>query len=79
MLKFQLMIYEAKELIKKILPPFFLYFYHFILSFLGALIYRFPSKKLILIGVTGTNGKTTVTEMIAQILQKAGKKIALLN
>lgn len=73
------MIYEAKELIKKILPPFFLYFYHFILSFLGALIYRFPSKKLILIGVTGTNGKTTVTEMIAQILQKAGKKIALLN
>jgi len=68
-----------KELIKKILPKFVLSFYHFILALLGALIYGFPSKKLILIGVTGTNGKTTTTEMIASIFEKAGKKIALLN
>jgi UDP-N-acetylmuramoyl-L-alanyl-D-glutamate--2,6-diaminopimelate ligase len=54
-----------KEFLKKILPNFVLSFYHFILAFLGALIYGFPSKKLILIGVTGTNGKTTTTEMIA--------------
>jgi UDP-N-acetylmuramoyl-L-alanyl-D-glutamate--2,6-diaminopimelate ligase len=68
-----------KEILKKILPNFVLSFYHFILAFLGALIYGFPSKKLILIGVTGTNGKTTTTEMIAEIFEKAGKKIALLN
>jgi UDP-N-acetylmuramoyl-L-alanyl-D-glutamate--2,6-diaminopimelate ligase len=68
-----------KEFLKKFLPSFVLSFYHFILAFLGALIYGFPSKKLILIGVTGTNGKTTTTEMIASIFEKAGKKIALLN
>jgi len=68
-----------KEILKKFLPKFVLSFYHFILAFLGALIYGFPSKKLILIGVTGTNGKTTTTEMIASIFEKAGKKIALLN
>jgi UDP-N-acetylmuramoyl-L-alanyl-D-glutamate--2,6-diaminopimelate ligase len=68
-----------KEFLKKFLPNFVLSLYHFILAFLGALIYGFPSKKLILIGVTGTNGKTTTTEMIASIFEKAGKKIALLN
>ena len=68
-----------KDFLKKILPNFILSFYHFILPFLGALIYGFPSKKLILIGVTGTNGKTTTTEMIREIFEKAGKKIALLN
>ena len=68
-----------KEILKSFLPVFVLSFYHFILAFFGALIYGFPSKKLILIGVTGTNGKTTTTEMVASIFEKAGKKIALLN
>jgi UDP-N-acetylmuramoyl-L-alanyl-D-glutamate--2,6-diaminopimelate ligase len=68
-----------KEKLKKFLPQGLLSLYHFFLSFLGALIYGFPSKKLILIGVTGTNGKTTTTEMIAEIFEKAGKKVALLN
>jgi len=70
---------EIKSLIKKILPSFLISFYHFLLAFFGALIYRFPSKKLKLIGVTGTNGKTTTTEMIVEIFEKTGKKIALLN
>ena len=68
-----------KELVKKLIPPFLLSFYHFILAFLGAIIYRFPARRLRVIGVTGTNGKTTVTEMISKILEEAGYKIALLN
>jgi len=68
-----------KELIKKFLPQRVLDFYHFILPFFGALIYRFPSRKIKVIGVTGTNGKTTTTEMVAKIFEKAGYKIALLN
>jgi len=78
-----------KDLIKKFVPAFLLDFYHFILSFLGALIYGFPSrlrqgfggqaKKLRVIGVTGTNGKTTTIEMIAKIFEEDGYKIALLN
>jgi len=68
-----------KNFLKKLIPNFLLSFYHFILAFLGAIIYRFPSKNLILIGITGTNGKTTTSEMITSIFEKAGYKIALLN
>jgi hypothetical protein len=35
-----------KEKIKKILPKSLISIYHFILAFLGALIYGFPSKKI---------------------------------
>jgi UDP-N-acetylmuramoyl-L-alanyl-D-glutamate--2,6-diaminopimelate ligase len=68
-----------KEFLKKFVPGFLLNFYHFILAFLGAIIYRFPSKKIKVIGVTGTNGKTTVTEMISEIFEEADYKVALLN
>src|SRR4030042_1290345 len=68
-----------KNLIKKFIPPFLLDFYHFSLAFLGALIYQFPSKDLKIIGVTGTNGKTTTVEMISKILEEADYKVALIN
>jgi UDP-N-acetylmuramoyl-L-alanyl-D-glutamate--2,6-diaminopimelate ligase len=63
--------------IKKFIPPFIFEFlsptYHWIYSFLGALIYRFPSNHLILVGVTGTNGKTTVVHMLSSILSLTDK------
>jgi len=53
--------------------------YHFCVAYLSALYYGFPSRKLIVIGVTGTKGKSSVTEMINAILEEAGYKTALLN
>lgn len=41
--------------------------------------YNNPSKKLKLIGVTGTNGKTSVTYMMKAILEKAGYKVGLIG
>lgn len=41
--------------------------------------FGFPAKKLRLIGVTGTNGKTSVTYMIKSILEKAGHKVGLIG
>lgn len=41
--------------------------------------YGMPHKKFKLIGVTGTNGKTTVTYLVKHILEHAGKKIGLIG
>jgi len=69
----------VKELLKKVLPSFIFNWYHFSLAFLGALIYGFPSRKLNVIGVTGTKGKTTTVEMIKEIFEEAEKKTASIS
>ncbi|MDD5144578.1 MAG: UDP-N-acetylmuramoyl-L-alanyl-D-glutamate--2,6-diaminopimelate ligase [Candidatus Pacebacteria bacterium] len=68
-----------KELIKRFIPPFLLSWYHYLLVFSGALVYGFPSRKLIVIGVTGTKGKSTVVEFCHQIFLEAGFKVASLS
>ena len=49
------------------------------LAIISSNFYKNPSKKLKLIGVTGTKGKTTTTFMIKEILEKAGKKVGLIG
>ena len=46
--------------------------YHKIKGMIAALIYFFPGDKMIIIGVTGTNGKTTTVNLITNILNAAG-------
>ena len=46
---------------------------------LANIFYEFPSKELYLIGVTGTNGKTTVTHLIENIFEHAGKPCGLIG
>ena len=55
------------------------YWYHLILAYVGALIYCFPSRKIFVLGITGTKGKTTTIELINAALERAGKKTALLS
>jgi len=69
----------VKELIKKFIPSFLLDWYHRSLALLGALVYRFPSKSIKVIGVTGTNGKTTVINLTTRILEEAGYRVATLS
>jgi UDP-N-acetylmuramoyl-L-alanyl-D-glutamate--2,6-diaminopimelate ligase len=64
---------------RRLIPSQLLSFYHLALSFLGALFYGFPSRRLRVIGVTGTNGKTTVVQLISHILETAGYKTGYLS
>jgi UDP-N-acetylmuramoyl-L-alanyl-D-glutamate--2,6-diaminopimelate ligase len=70
---------ELKKSLVAMLPPWFLEAYHLSLAYLGALVYGFPSRKLRVIAVTGTKGKSSTTEMLNAIFENNGEKTALLN
>jgi UDP-N-acetylmuramoyl-L-alanyl-D-glutamate--2,6-diaminopimelate ligase len=70
-----------KKTIKKILPaPLFGMLstgYHFLLGWGAALLYGLPARKLFVIGITGTKGKSSTAEMVNAILEEAGYRTAL--
>lgn len=49
------------------------------LAFLATNFYDNPSQKLQLVGITGTNGKTTIASLLYQLFKKAGYKVGLLS
>lgn len=59
---------------RKLLAP-----YHFAWAKLSALWYGFPARKLVVIGVTGTKGKSSVAEMLHTVFTNDGYKTALVG
>ena len=49
------------------------------MAFMAANYFENPSQKLQLIGITGTNGKTTIASLLYQLFKKAGFKVGLLS
>jgi len=49
------------------------------LAYVASALYNFPARKLRVIGVTGTDGKTTTTSMIHHILTEAGFKTGMIS
>ncbi|MFA5358705.1 MAG: UDP-N-acetylmuramyl-tripeptide synthetase [Patescibacteria group bacterium] len=66
-----------KRLLKEIIPKQIFFLYHYCLAILAAVVYRFPANKMIIIGVTGTSGKTTTSYLTAQLLEAAGYRVGL--
>ena len=65
--------------IKKIISPTnpLRLFWHFLWDFGATIFYRFPSREITIVGITGTNGKTTTANLVAKILETNGEKVAL--
>lgn len=53
--------------------------YHWLEALVAAVWFRFPSRKLTVIGVTGTDGKTTTTTLIYEILKANGCKVSMIT
>jgi UDP-N-acetylmuramoyl-L-alanyl-D-glutamate--2,6-diaminopimelate ligase len=64
-----------KKILRKILPESLILWTHKLRAILAAYWYGFPAKKMIVVGVTGTNGKTTTVTLITKILEEAGHKV----
>lgn len=62
---------------KKFIPQKLKNYYHLAQAILANLICGFPSGKIKVVGITGTNGKTTTTQMITKILEESGAKVAM--
>src|SRR3989338_8831245 len=68
-----------KKFVKRFLPEKVVLLYHYFLSAIATVLYGFPSKKMIIIGVTGTKGKTSAANFIWACLSADGEKIGIIS
>jgi len=64
-----------KSIIRKFIPESVISVYHYVLARFAAAIYKHPSKDMIVIGVTGTNGKSTTVQFIGKMLEHMGERV----
>ncbi|MFC0233382.1 UDP-N-acetylmuramoyl-L-alanyl-D-glutamate--2,6-diaminopimelate ligase [Vagococcus entomophilus] len=69
----------AEKKITAAIPVMYVYDTKKALAQLSVLFYDNPSKKMKMVGVTGTNGKTTTTHMIEAVLEKAGHQTGIIG
>ena len=67
------------KFLKKIIPKKVLNLRHFFYAWLGAFVYRHPSEKLFVIGVTGTSGKSSTVYFATRLLAAAGFRVGALS
>lgn len=74
----KLLIFTKRLIPKKIFTTF-QPVYHFTLALTGNLVYRFPGRRLICVGITGTNGKSTTVDLVNSVLKSAGYKTGMIS
>lgn len=68
-----------KKLIKKILPEQILIWYHYAIANIAAFRYGYPTKHMLVIGITGTKGKTSTANFVWSVLTAGGYKVGLIG
>lgn len=53
--------------------------YHWLVALLANIFFMFPARKLTVIGVTGTDGKTTTVNLIYHILKESGYQVSMIS
>jgi len=70
---------SIKSIIKKFIPKKLLNLRHLFYAWLGSVKYGNPSEELLVIGVTGTSGKSTTVYLLRQLLESAGYTVGALS
>lgn len=68
-------VYSMKSAVRRFTPSSVILWYHWALAFVAAWWYGYPSRSMLVIAVTGTNGKSTTVNMIGRILEEWGQRV----
>ena len=70
---------SLKSSLRPLVPEWAINLYHWKMALIAATYYRFPTRGLKVVGITGTNGKTTTAFMVESILRTKGEKVGLIT